>query len=205
MLRIQLFMKKTIEKSIETSQSYKSYTDLVSKLVSEESTTGNEKTEPFINYTMLNNRRMKRWNKTIKISEEVKEKLAKNENKMTWLALTESWCGDAAHVMPVFNKLAELNDSIDFKVVLRDENEDLMSLFLTDGNKSIPKLIMIDNASGEVINSYGPRPSEATKMVNDYKKEHGKLSLEFKKDLQSWYNNDKGQNTIDDLLKLLEN
>jgi len=205
LLRIQLFMKKTIEKSIETSQSYKSYTDLVSKLVSEESTTGNEKTEPFINYTMLNNRRMKRWNKTIKISEEVKEKLAKNENKMTWLALTESWCGDAAHVMPVFNKLAELNDSIDFKVVLRDENEDLMSLFLTDGNKSIPKLIMIDNASGEVINSYGPRPSEATKMVNDYKKEHGKLSLEFKKDLQSWYNNDKGQNTIDDLLKLLEN
>ena len=198
-------MKKTIEKSIETSQSYKSYTELVSKLVSEESTTGNKKTEPFINYTMLNNRRMKRWNKTIKISEEVKEKLAKNENKMTWLALTESWCGDAAHVMSVFNKLAELNDSIDSKVVLRDENEDLMSLFLTDGNKSIPKLIMIDNASGEVINSYGPRPSEATKMVNDYKKEHGKLSLEFKKDLQSWYNNDKGQNTIDDLLKLLEN
>ena len=198
-------MKKTIEKSIETSQSYKSYTELVSKLVSEESTTGNKKTEPFINYTMLNNRRMKRWNKTIKISEEVKEKLAKNENKMTWLALTESWCGDAAHVMPVFNKLAELNEGIDFKVVLRDENEDLMSLFLTDGNESIPKLIMIDNASGEVINSYGPRPSEATKMVNDYKKEHGKLSLEFKKDLQSWYNNDKGQNTIDDLLKLLEN
>jgi len=198
-------MKKTIEKSIETSQSYKSYTELVSKLVSEESTTGNKKTEPFINYTMLNNRRMKRWNKTIKISEEVKEKLAKNENKMTWIALTESWCGDAAHVMPVFNKLAELNEGIDFKVVLRDENEDLMSLFLTDGNESIPKLIMIDNASGEVINSYGPRPSEATKMVNDYKKEHGKLTPEFKEDLQRWYNKDKGQSTIDDLLKLLDN
>lgn len=198
-------MKSTIEKSIETSQSYKSYTDLVSKLVSEESTTGSEKTEPFINHTMLNNRRMKRWNKTIKISDEVKEKIAKNENKMTWLALTESWCGDAAHAMPVFNKLAELNDAIDFKVVLRDENEDLMSLFLTDGNKSIPKLIMIDNASGEVINSYGPRPSEATKMVNDYKEEHGKLTPEFKEDLQRWYNKDKGQNTIEDLLKLLEN
>jgi len=197
-------MKKTIENSIQTGLSYKSYKDLVAKLAVEKSTTGNEKTEDKINYTMLNDRRMKRWDKTIKISDEVKEKIAKNENKVTWLALTESWCGDAAHVMPVFNKLAELNNAIDFKVLLRDENEDLMNLFLTNGNKSIPKLIMIDNDSGEVINSYGPRPSTATKMVNTYKEEHGKLTSEFKEDLQHWYNKDKGQNTIKDLINILE-
>lgn len=197
-------MKKTINESIKSSLSYKDYKDLVANLVVEESTSGHEKTADKINYTLLNDRRMKRWDKTIKISDEVKEKIAKKENKVTWLALTESWCGDAAHVMPVFNKLAELNNAIDFKVLLRDENEDLMNLFLTNGSKSIPKLIMIDNDSGEVINSFGPRPSKATKMVNTYKEEHGKLTSEFKEDLQRWYNKDKGQNTVNDLMNILE-
>ena len=80
-----------------------------------------------------------------------------------------------------------------------------MNAFLTNGGKSIPKLIMIDNASNEVINTFGPRPSEATKLVNDYKAEHGKLTPEFKEDLQHWYNKNKGQNAIADLVGLLEN
>ena len=80
----------------------------------------------------------------------------------------------------------------------------IMDLFLTNGNKSIPKLIMIDNASGDVINTFGPRPSEATKMVNDYKIEHGKLTPEFKEDLQYWYNKDKGQNMLKDLAEILQ-
>jgi hypothetical protein len=46
------------------------------------------------------------------------------------------------------NKIAKLNDNIDLKVVLRDQNKELMNQFLTNGNKSIPKLIMIDDESG---------------------------------------------------------
>jgi hypothetical protein len=69
--------------------------------------------------------------------------------------------------MPVMNKIAELNNNIDFRVVLRDENNELMNRFLTNGSKSIPKQIMIDKASGDVLNTFGPRPNSATKMVND--------------------------------------
>jgi hypothetical protein len=105
--------------------------------------------------------------------------------------------------MPVMNKVADLNDGIDFRVVLRDENEALMNQFLTNGGKSIPKLIMLDNTTGDIVNTFGPRPSEATKLVNDYKAEHGKLTPEFKEDLQQWYNKDKGQNAIKDLVALL--
>ncbi|SHG95264.1 thioredoxin family protein [Winogradskyella jejuensis] len=196
-------IKDIISESLGKSMSYKAYRDLVEELTANNSTTGTEKTEALVNYTMLNDRRMKRWDKTVKVSEEAKTKVHNFERKVTWLVITESWCGDAAHIMPVINKIAELNDNIDYKVVLRDENDGLMNAFLTNGGKAIPKLIMIDNQTGEVENTFGPRPSVATNMVNDYKAEHGGLTPEFKEDLQRWYNKDKGQSTIEDLVDLL--
>ncbi|MEH6534919.1 MAG: thioredoxin family protein [Psychroserpens sp.] len=192
-----------IDESLQKAISYQEYRDLVKQLVSEESTSGNEKTEALINYTMLNDRRMKRWDKTVKISEEVIEKVSHFNGNVTWLVITESWCGDAAHVIPVLNKLAEFSENIELKLVFRDENETLMDQFLTNGGRAIAKLIMIDNTTNEVVNTFGPRPSEATKLVNDYKAEHGKLTPEFKEDLQVWYNKNKGQNIIENVMTLL--
>lgn len=196
-------LKNIITDSLEKAITYQDYRTLVKDLVAKESTTGTNKTEALANYTMLNDRRMKRWDKTVKVSETVKEQVSNLEINQTWLVLTESWCGDAAHLMPVMNKVAELNYNIDFKVVLRDENEALMNQFLTNGGQAIPKLIMIDNNTNEVVNTFGPRPTEATKLVNDYKAEHGALTPEFKEDLQGWYNKNKGQNAIDDLVGLM--
>ena len=62
---------------------------------------------------------------------------------------------------------------------------------------------MIDEVTGDVFNSYGPRPSNATQLVNEYKAKHGLLTPEFKEDLQHWYNKDKGNNTQKDLIELL--
>jgi hypothetical protein len=86
-------------------------------------------------------------------------------------------------------------------VVLRDENIELMDLFLTNGGRSIPKLIALDKENN-VINSWGPRPTVATKMVADYIKKNGVLDLEFKQDLQIWYNKDKGQSVQEDFVNL---
>ena len=147
---------------------------------------------------------MKRWDKTLKVSEESMQNIQKFNKKITWIVIAESWCGDAAHVIPVINKVAELNDNIDLSLVLRDENPDLMDAFLTNGGKSIPKLVAIDNESGNVVNTFGPRPSVATKLVSDFKAEHGIITPEFKQDLQVWYNKDKGQSTIQDLVGLLK-
>ena len=196
-------MKTIIEQSLERSKSYQEYRTMVTQLVAQGSTSGSEKTEALINYTKLNDRRMKRWDKTLKVSDGFKEKIESFKEKVTWLVITESWCGDAAHIMPVINRVAELNENITFKTVLRDDNEDLMNLFLTNGGKSIPKLVMIDDATGDVINTYGSRPSVATKLVNHYKVEFGKLTPEFKEDLQVWYNKDKGQNVMEDLTHML--
>ncbi|WP_298531177.1 thioredoxin family protein [uncultured Algibacter sp.] len=192
-----------IKEGLEKSMSYQMYYDLINRLAETEGTTGPEQTEALIGYTKLNQRRMKRWDKTIKTSEQVQALVSDFSHKMTWLVITESWCGDAAHVVPVINKLAELNENINLRIVLRDENSQLMDMYLTNGGRAIPKLLMIDDETGEVVNTFGPRPSEATNMVNDYKVKHGKLTPEFKEELQFWYNKNKGQNIIEDITQKL--
>ena len=196
-------IKDIIQESLTKAISYPEYRTLVENLVAEGKSTGELQTEALSNFSMLNDKRMKRLDKTTKLSAEATEEIKAYNGDVTWLVLTESWCGDAAQTMPVIHKVSELNENITMKVVLRDENDALMNEFLTNGGKAIPKLIAIDNTSGNVIGDWGPRPTKATKMVNDYKAAHGKLTPEFKQDLQVWYNKDKGQNTVEDLLKLV--
>ena len=196
-------MNAIIESSLKKGISYNAYRDLVNELAENKSTTGLEKTEALVNYTRVNDRRMKRWDKTIKISEDSQQKIKEFEKDITWLVIAESWCGDAAHVLPALNKIAELNNHIQMKIVLRDENLNLIDKFLTHGARAIPKLIMIDDKSGEVLNTYGPRPSEATHYVNRFKAQYGALTPEFKEDLQHWYNGNKAKNIIEDVTEIL--
>ena len=146
---------------------------------------------------------MKRLDKTTKISDETAQEIQKLATPQTWLVLTEGWCGDAAQNLPVIYKMAELNKNINLKLVLRDENLALMDLFLTNGGRSIPKLIALD-ADNNVIDTWGPRPKVATKMVADYKEKHGSLDPQFKEYLQVWYNKDKGLSTQEDFVSLIK-
>ena len=200
----QDIVKKVVSESLSRAIPYSRFREMVDELAVKGSTSGVNQKESLINYTRLNNRRLKRWDKTFRISEEVAEIISKWwDRPVLWLVLTESWCGDAAPTMPVMAKIAELNKNIDLKVLFRDENLQLMDLFLTEGTRSIPKLIMLDASTLEVLGDWGPRPSKATQMALDYKRIHGKLSPEFKEDLQLWYNADKGDDTFKDLLGLL--
>ncbi len=194
---------KLIEQGIADSYTYQEYRELVSTLLSQNKSTGHEQSEALTNYSMLNDRRMNRLDKTLKIDESIKEVVVNATAKVTWLVLTEGWCGDAAQSLPVINKLATLNDGISLRIVSRDDHDELMNNFLTNGGKAIPKLIAYDTQNKRVINSWGPRPSVATKMVNDYKKQHGSLDPQFKQDLQIWYNKDKGKNIAEDLSKIV--
>ncbi|WP_306012470.1 MULTISPECIES: thioredoxin family protein [unclassified Allomuricauda] len=192
-----------VQDFIPKAMDYARYRKLVSELAILGKTTGPNQSEAMINYTKLSDRRMVRWEKTFNISEEIQEKLTHLDRELTFLVLTESWCGDAAASLPILQKIAESTPKIDLKVVLRDESLELMDAFLTHGARSIPKVIVLDNSQQEIVGEWGPRPSLATKMVEDYKAEHGKLTDEFKQELQLWYNKDKGQNILQDILKLL--
>ena len=193
----------TLVTALGNSYSYEEYRNLVEKLAAEGKSTGPVQTEALANYTQLNDRRMKRWDKTLRFSEEAVSKITAVSKKMTWTVLTESWCGDASPALPVMNKIAELNPNIELRVVLRDENTDLMNQFLTNGGMSIPKLIVRDDVSNDVVADWGPRSANATKLVEDHKAVYGMIKPEFKQDIQVWYNKDKGQSIMADLLLLL--
>ncbi len=194
-------MKEIIENSLKNTISYAEYRNLVSNLLEEGKATGPIQSEALTNYSLLNNKRMKRLDKTIKISEETISEFQKVTAPQTWLVITEGWCGDAAQNIPVLQKIADTTDKVDLRIVLRDENLPLMDLFLTNGGRSIPKLIALDK-DNNVINTWGPRPSTATKMVADYKEKNGTIDAQFKQDLQVWYNKNKGKNVQEDLVKL---
>ena len=196
-------MDTIIKESLTKSLSYDTYRKMVSDLLEEGKSTGPNQSDALLNYSNLNDARMNRLDKKTKLTDQTISALKSTKKNQTWLMITEGWCGDAAQIMPVINKMSLETDKVALKVVLRDENEDLMNQFLTNGSKSIPKLIVLDE-NEKVISSWGPRPSIATKMVNDYKEKHGGLDADFKRDLQVWYNKNKGENIQEDIIAFLE-
>lgn len=194
-------MKQLIAKISENAISYPEYRTLVHDLLSVGKSTGPIQSEALTNYSLLNDRRMKRLDKTIKISDETKAVFKSITEKQTWLVLTEGWCGDAAQNLPVIQKLATENENIALKIVLRDEYLELMDLFLTNGGRSIPKVIVLD-AQNNVQHTWGPRPTLATKMMTDYKAKNGSIDAQFKQDLQVWYNKNKGQSVQEDFVNM---
>lgn len=194
--------KSPIKNSLNKTISYADYRNLIKTLISAEKSTGTEQSEDRLNFSILNDKRMDRLDKTLTISAETQNSLDNLNKGFTFLVIAEGWCGDAAQILPIINKVSEATDKIAFKIVLRDENEDLMNQYLTNGSKSIPKVLILD-PENNVLDSWGPRPAVASKMVVDYKAQNGSLDEEFKKNLQIWYNKDKGLNTQNELVGLL--
>ena len=196
-------MKSIIEKSLSQSYSYTAYRNHIKTLLKEGKSSGNEQSEALTHYSELNEARMNRLEKTVKISTEIIQKLNQLNGDYIWLVISEGWCGDAAQILPVIYKMAELSERIDLKIVFRDENEDLMNLFLTNGTKSIPKLIILDKNTLELLGDFGPRPIGANQLILDYKAKHGIVDETAKTNLQLWYLHDKGLSTQKEILDLM--
>lgn len=192
-----------IKNSLKRGVTYSTYRTMIKGLLVEGKSTGKEQSDDLLNYSKLNDARMDRLDKKIVISQDTQEALKNLTENYFLLVLAEGWCGDAAQVLPVLNKIAETSPKLDLRIVCRDENDELMNAYLTNGSKSIPKLILV-NSKSEVVNTWGPRPSIATKMVQDYKEKHGALDADFKKNLQLWYNKNKGLNIQSDIIDLLK-
>jgi hypothetical protein len=197
------FMKSIIEKSLSQSYSYTEYRNQVKTLLKEGKSSGNEQSEALTHYSELNEARMNRIEKTVKISTEIIQNINQLNGDYIWLVISEGWCGDAAQILPVIYKMAELSERIDLKIVFRDENEDLMNLFLSNGTKSIPKLLILDKSTLEVLGHFGPRPIGAKQLILDYKAKYGIVDETAKTNLQLWYLHDKGLSIQKEILDLM--
>ena len=196
-------MKNSVAKALFKSYTYPEYRKLISDLLDEGKSTGKEQSEDLTHYSILNETRMNRLDKTIKIADEILSKLKSLKREYIWLVISEGWCGDAAQILPIINKMALESDKIDLKIVLRDENEKLMDMFLTNKTKSIPKLVIIDRETGSVVNHWGPRPKGAIDLIQNYKEQHGFIDETAKAELQMWYLHDKGISTQNEVLEMM--
>jgi hypothetical protein len=196
-------MKVAVAESLLKSVSYIKYRKIVTDSLAAGKVTGYQQTPELVHYTLLNETRMNRLDKKVIIPEDSIQKLLNLKKAYTWLVISEGWCGDAAQLLPVFNKLAMITPQIEMKVIFRDENPAIMSMFLTNGARSIPKLIILDGESKSVLGHWGPRPKAATQLFNSYKSQYGKIDETLKTELQLWYLHDKGISTQEEIVTLM--
>lgn len=181
---------------------YQSYRELINRLRAEGKATGNIESEDFLRYTDLNNSRMDKWDKRYELSEELKASLDNLYHPEEWVVLSEGWCGDAAHSIPVLAKMAEYSNKINLRILLRDENLELMDQYLTNGGRSIPKLIRYNPATGDELGTWGPRPEAAQQLFTDGKAA-GRAKSEITVELQKWYARDRGASIDAEFVEIL--
>ncbi|MDN3668259.1 thioredoxin family protein [Echinicola jeungdonensis] len=191
---------------IDQAMNYADYRGLIDQLLEEDKTTGDNHSETMLDYTRINVQRMKRWDKTAKVGEEIKEAIQEVDSPQVWLVLTEAWCGDAAQNIPYIEKLASHNENIKIRYLLRDENPGVMDQYLTNGGRSIPKLVALEEDTLEEQFTWGPRPQVVQQKMLDYKANPESMtSEEFKKSIHLWYAKDKNSTLEKEFLSLLTN
>lgn len=192
-------MKTYVDKAIN----YKKYVDLLDSLMAEGKTTGPNQSPDYLNYAKLNLARIHRLNKTATLTEELKEVLQKVKTPFIFLVLTEGWCGDAAQNIPTMHLIEEECKKIELKLILRDENLELMDRYLTNGGRSIPKLICLEKESLKEVFTWGPRPEAVQQTVLELKEKQVSL-MEKAEIVHKWYAADKTLSLQKELKDLIE-
>ncbi len=156
------------------------------------------------NVTKLNLQRSNRISKTYQINEQLKDLIKLFDCTQTWMVITEDWCGDSAQNLPYIVKIAELNPLINLRILFRDQNLDVMDLYLTNGRaRSIPKLVAFDENGNELFR-WGPRPKAAQEVV-DQAIQNGIDKNQYLEKLHLWYSDDKGRTLEKEFSILLHN
>ncbi len=122
------------------------------------------------------------------------------------LVITEPWCGDSLAILPVIRKIVESAPDWEIKVILRDENPDLMEHFLTNGSRAIPILIFLDDQDRDLFR-FGPRPEAARDIFETFRRDihEGKIDKpKVIKMIRTFYAKDRGRAIESELSTLVK-
>jgi hypothetical protein len=154
-------------------------------------------------HVKLNYQRSSRIIRTHKLNDNLCLIINKITSPQLWMVLTEDWCGDSAQNLPYIVKIAECNPKINLRILFRDQNTDIIDLYLTDGKtRSIPKLVVF-NEKGDELFQWGPRPKEARELVTKLKSE-GFSKEDYISQLHLWYGRNRGKNLEDEFIQIIE-
>ncbi|MBX0332744.1 thioredoxin family protein [Pontibacter sp. HSC-14F20] len=197
-------MSETIIMSehLAKAMTYTQYRELIDTLLAENKTSGTNHSEAMVEYTRVNAQRMRRVEKTTELDDELVDLMLRVQNKMIWVIVTEAWCGDAAQTVPALVKIADASPLIDVKLLLRDEHPDVIDAYLTNGGRSIPKLIVLDAATMEELGTWGPRPAPAQELFMNMKAQDVPYT-EFVEKLHGWYGKDRSKTLLKEFKELI--
>ena len=188
---------------ISVGITYSEYKKRIEKAVEEEQIDSGNQSDDLIQYSRLNLHRMNRVEKSVTLDIHLKSALKNLKEELTWLVISEGWCGDASQSLPIFAKIeSESENKIKMKIVFRDDNLELMDQYLTEGSRSIPKLICLKN--GKPLWSWGARPSAANQLVKEYKLRNPENRKGYAEELHKWYAKDRGTEIQQELLQLIK-
>ncbi len=188
-------------RAIKAGLNYNAFRTMVTKLLAEGKVTGLEQKPSYLEYTKLNDHRMNRWDKHFQPSVQMLRTVADIDQPRIWLMITEGWCGDSAQILPAVANIAAHNKLIDLRVILRDENDEIMQKFLTNGTRSVPILVCLDQ-NFRVLWHWGPRPKGALELIARAKQE-GTESSVWKEALHLWYARNKQEDLQAELIELI--
>lgn len=188
----------------DSGMSYSTYREVIYLLMQKGETTGSDHSESMLHYTKMNNQRMNRIENTAVLTTEILDAIAKVKGKYNLLIISEGWCGDAAQIVPVIDKIVSAAPAkFSLKFVFRDENLPLIDAHLTNGGRAIPVLLVLDENYNLVLPKWGPRPAVLQALLKEWKSEIEDAGLVAEK-LHGWYAKDKTISTQAELVAVLK-
>ena len=140
------------------------------------------------------------WNQLsegAQLSQEAREAAGSILGQWHLLVLAEDWCGDVMHILPFLARLEEEFPHFDLRILSREENPDLMESHLTNGTRSIPVVMILDEDFQEVA-WWGPRPQPLQEIFHREIKFLPK-DQRFPK-IRAWFARDRGRTTLREIL-----
>lgn len=191
---------------LDSALTFEQYTRLADERLRQGRSTADDpayNTPEILGYTKLNLARMSRLAKQTVVQPELAQAISRLSQPYIWLVLTESWCGDAAQTVPVLGQVADQAPAVTFRLLLRDQHPAVMDAYLTNGARSIPKLIVLHRNTLEEVATWGPRPAALQALMADWRAA-GLPFTDVVERAQRWYNDDRTQSTQAELLALVE-
>ena len=151
-------------------------------------------------YTGSNLMRMEKVLDNIVLQQKLYNLISELQEKWIWLVISEPWCGDASWGTPALCMIASASDKIDFRILLRDTNPEIIQAYQTAGSDSIPKLICLRKSDLKVIGTWGPRPQILHEQVLKFKDDPAFDYKESVRKIHAWYEADMTSSIQDEMI-----
>ncbi len=193
------------EAELANSLSFEQYLDLTRNIVEEKvARSGLYLADNTFRYTRSNLERMDKVQQNITLNQKLYNSLSELKEQWLWVVISEPWCGDASWGTPALAIIASASDNIEFRILLRDTNPEIIKAYQTAGSDSIPKLVCIRKRDWQELGTWGPRPQVLHQQVLAKKNSPGFDYKESVRVIHAWYDTDMTKTIQEEMIDLVK-